>query len=131
MTNDRGDERNPAASIDETGTIDLAALHRATGGDLELQREVVSMFTLQVTEKLETIRRSVAERDAENLQRASHTLLGSCTTLGVVGMTGFLLALERSAMSASFETAQTLCEELAVAAGQALRLLEQSVLSSR
>ena len=49
----------------------------------------------RVAEKLEAIRRAVLDRDADGLRRASHTLLGSCTTLGAVGMAGLVAAGRR------------------------------------
>ena len=110
--------------------VDLAALHRATGGDQALQREVVQMFAEQVGVKLEDLRRSVAEHDTDALRRACHTLLGSCTTLGAVRMAELLLILEKTAGTDSFDTASAVCADLAAEADRSLRFLEQSVLSS-
>jgi HPt (histidine-containing phosphotransfer) domain-containing protein len=118
------------ASDTRSQVVDLTVLHRATGGDRALQREVVQMFAEQLAAKLEVIRRAVAEHDTEALRRASHTLLGSCTTLGAVRMADLLVILEQAAETASFEALPAVCANLATEADRSLRFLEQSVLSS-
>lgn len=139
MASLRRDEDHQAPANENPGSgagdsraqvVDLAALHRATGGDQALQREVIQMFAEQVGVKLEVIRRAVADGDADALRRASHTLLGSCTTLGAVRMAELLLILENTADTDSFDTAPAVCADLAAEADRSLRFLEQSVLSS-
>lgn len=110
--------------------VDLAALHRSTGGDQALQREVVQMFAEQIGVKLEVIRRAVADGDADALRRASHTLLGSSTTLGAVRMAELLATLEETAQSGDYELARAACAQLTVEAEKSLGLLRESVLSS-
>lgn len=122
---------NPGSGAGDTRApiVDLVALHRATGGDEALQREVLQMLVEQTAEKLEQVRRSLVDLDADSLRRASHTLLGSCATLGAVRMAELLALLEQSALSGAFDTAREVYADLTVEAERSLRLLGQRVLS--
>lgn len=89
------------------------------------------MLVEQVAEKLELIRQSLVARDADGVRRASHTLLGSCSTLGAVTMAELLALLEEAALAGDFATGNRLYEHLSAVAGRSLALLEESVLTSR
>jgi|GEM_PF-4010398 len=127
----RPDGDDPRACDAADMTVDLLALSRATGGDPALQREVVRMLVEQAAEKLELIRQSLVERDADTLRRACHTLLGSCSTLGAVKMAELLSLLEEAALAGDFETGSRVCADLSAVARRSLALLEESVLALR
>ena len=123
---DRDQAASAAAGGGELGHVpafNLDALARATAGDESLQREVLEMLSGQIPPSLEAIRRAVRTRDADALHRASHTLLGSCTTLGACAMAELLTALERSAGEGAFDAAETLVSDLAGAAEATLAFL--------
>jgi HPt (histidine-containing phosphotransfer) domain-containing protein len=95
-------------------------------GDRDLLRELIDVFFEDAPERLDAVRRALADRDAGALYRAAHALKGSAGNFGapnVVGRANRLEALAREneldASALEFELLETdvnqLVAELAAA----------------
>jgi signal transduction histidine kinase/CheY-like chemotaxis protein/HPt (histidine-containing phosphotransfer) domain-containing protein len=85
----------PAA---EDGSV-AAHLHRATGGNKNLQRSLIKTFLADAPRTLSRIRRAIAEKDAQKLASAAHAFKGSIAIFGAakaVSMARGLEAMGRS-----------------------------------
>jgi PAS domain S-box-containing protein len=62
--------------------VDMARLKNLTGDDPALISEVAEIFLTESEDLMQTIRDSLAERDAETLSKAAHSLKGSVANFG-------------------------------------------------
>ena len=53
------------------------------GGDQELFREVIEIFLDDLPKHMATLRRAIADGDAEGIERTAHTLKGELGYLGI------------------------------------------------
>ena len=61
--------------------FDRARFDEQTGGDRDLQREVVGMFLEDVDARVQAIRAAIVERDAARLRSSAHALKGAASYL--------------------------------------------------
>ena len=61
--------------------FDRARFDVQTGGDRDLQREVIQMFLEDCESRVEAIRAAVVERDAARLRSTAHALKGAASYL--------------------------------------------------
>lgn len=95
--------------------IDLAHLARQTGGDHELERELLSLFVQQCARHLRTIH---AAGDARSRMDAAHTLKGAAQAVGAWSVADAADAMERL-LAAGEGRADNAMDALALAAAEA------------
>jgi CheY-like chemotaxis protein/HPt (histidine-containing phosphotransfer) domain-containing protein len=93
--------------------LDHGALEglRELGGKGFLE-ELKDLFLEQASVHLESLRRATAEEDALSIERAAHTLKGSCINMGASRMADICIALEHVGHSGELERALVLVERL-------------------
>jgi len=62
--------------------VDREALMERLGGDASLLKEIVDLFVLDCSRLLADMKEAVAQRDAERLEKAAHSLKGSVGNFG-------------------------------------------------
>ena len=62
---------------DQLASLDMAAALAGVGGDIELLKEIASIFLEECPNALSEIRRTVENGDSKGLERAAHSLKGS------------------------------------------------------
>lgn len=95
-----------------TSPIDLVYLARQTGGDSELEQELLALFADQCIKHLDTIRRANAKLGSD----AAHTLKGAARAIGAWQVAD---AAERVEQSLTRRSVAEGLGELAVAADEA------------
>jgi HPt (histidine-containing phosphotransfer) domain-containing protein len=79
--------------------VDLAQLARYTGGDRELNVEVLRLFEAQARILLENLRDALHERDARTWTRAAHGLKGAARGIGAFALADAAAFLEPNDLS--------------------------------
>ncbi len=77
--------------------VDWERAMMTVGGDRGLLRELIEVFLQERDEMLGAIRKAIETRDAKELRRASHSLKGALTHLGIPGPAEFARQIEDSA----------------------------------
>ncbi|MGO4403000.1 Hpt domain-containing protein [Bosea sp. RAF48] len=96
--------------------IDTEHLHRQTGGDHELERELLTLFAQQCVVHLRTIHGS-ADRQAR--MDAAHTLKGAARAIGAWQVAEAADRIEHGLGDAEARLADNALDELALAAAEA------------
>jgi len=69
-------------SNSESPSFDLAEARRQAGDDEAILREVLLLFLEDNPKTEANLRQALERRDAESLERAAHTIKGSCAIFG-------------------------------------------------
>jgi PAS domain S-box-containing protein len=100
------------SSGDEKPKLDKGALLERVGGDIELLRELVIIFTDDCPRLLDEIREAVQLGDAETLEKTAHTLKGSVGNFAAEDAFQAALRLEKIGRGKEMTLAQAALEEL-------------------
>lgn len=96
--------------------IDLVHLARQTGGDQELERELLALFSQQCIRHLRTIH---AAKDDQVRIDAVHTLKGAARAIGAWQVAAAADAIERELATSDARRAETAMDALTLAAAEA------------
>ncbi|HEV7259783.1 MAG TPA: Hpt domain-containing protein [Bosea sp. (in: a-proteobacteria)] len=96
--------------------IDLDHLARQTGGDLELEREILALFAQQCVRHLRTIHQA---EDARTRMDAAHTLKGAARAIGAWQVADAADAIERQLAETSPRDTEAAMDTLTLAAAEA------------
>jgi HPt (histidine-containing phosphotransfer) domain-containing protein len=96
--------------------IDLDHLARQTGGDLELEREILALFAQQCVRHLRTIHQA---EDARARMDAAHTLKGAARAVGAWQVADAADAIERQLAETSSRGTEAAMDTLTLAAAEA------------
>jgi len=88
-------------------SFDHAEAMRQVGDDAALLREVMELFVLEAPKREAEARLALERRDAELLERAAHSIKGSCVIFGATPTRDAAHRLELLARSGDFEGAAT------------------------
>ena len=97
--------------VDEDVGGAVAALEAALG-DPVVVNEVISTFLDDAPELVQTLRRSLEQRDLEELRRAAHTLKSNGRTFGASSLASLSEELELSAQTGSLASADDLLAQI-------------------
>src|SRR6266540_388476 len=99
--------RDTSSVRPDANLIDLQVLERIQAdlgdGDPTIVIELIDMFLSDSLQLLATMRQSLAECAAEDLQRAAHTLKSSSATLGAAALSKLSQTLELASRAAAFD----------------------------
>jgi two-component system, sensor histidine kinase and response regulator len=98
--------QGPAKVRVDAKFVDVAAALERLGGDRELYYELVEVFRTECPGIAEEIRRAIEGRDSKTLERGAHTLRGSSSNLGAIGVSEAARELEKLARSETLENAE-------------------------
>jgi CheY-like chemotaxis protein len=102
----------PAAGEEEDlPPVDLGGLEAALG-DPVVVSEVISTFLDDAPELVRTLRRSLEQRNLEELRRAAHTLKSNGRTFGASSLASLSEELELSAQAGSLASADDLLAQI-------------------
>lgn len=96
--------------------IDLAHLARQTGGDHDLERELLALFSQQCVRHLRTIH---AASDAQARIDAAHTLKGAASAIGAWQVAEAADVIERQLAANDADRTERAMDALALAAAEA------------
>lgn len=96
--------------------IDLDHLARQTGGDQELERELLALFAQQCVRHLRTIHQA---QDAGSRIDAAHTLKGAARAIGAWQVADAADAIEQLIAQSDTRRAEAAMDTLALAAAEA------------
>jgi HPt (histidine-containing phosphotransfer) domain-containing protein len=96
--------------------IDLVHLARQTGGDVELERELLTLFAQQCARQLRAIH---VAADAGARRDAAHTLKGAAQAIGAWQVAQAADALERQLSATGAAAPESAMDALALAAAEA------------
>lgn len=68
--------------------------------------ELIDLFLQRLDESLPKMRKALAERDLESLVTVSHTLKGTCGSVGALRMSGMCSRLNQAARQGQWEEAE-------------------------
>ncbi len=111
-------EAGPVATTEQTPVIDWDAALRSVNGDRTLLRDLAEAFLMESPQRVEEIRRALAEGDAASLRRAAHTVKGSARYFGAAEMFRHAERLEELAKNGDLAEAAPLAETLITAMQQ-------------
>ncbi|MFP4379773.1 MAG: response regulator [Candidatus Sumerlaeia bacterium] len=80
-------------------------LMERTDQDAELAGEIISIYISDTPDEIETLKKDLANNDAENLSKDAHSLKGSSASAGAVNMQAISFELEKMGKSGSIEKA--------------------------
>jgi len=86
-------------------SFDLDEARRQVGDDEVILREVIGLFIEDNPKREEDLRRALERRDAELLERAAHTIKGSCVIFGAAAARDAAHDLELLGRAVDFEKA--------------------------
>ena len=86
-----------------------------TGGDTELEQELINLFLEDTPQRLAELEHSITTGDAITIQEAAHTLKGSCGNMGAVRMHHLAVDIEASARKGDLKDIQQPVQALAAA----------------
>jgi signal transduction histidine kinase/CheY-like chemotaxis protein/HPt (histidine-containing phosphotransfer) domain-containing protein len=96
---DEADARVDAAAGNGRPTIDRAALDELTGGDAELNRDIVTRYRESLGEDLDALGRALRDGDVDDLRRQAHRIAGASRTVGAHAVAAEASRLEHAAQS--------------------------------
>jgi len=91
--------------------VDAERLSESTAGDRELALELASLFLEATPAQLEALREALDAKDARRVAEISHTLKGSCGSLGATPMEDLCKQIETEAVRSSLDGARALLEQ--------------------
>ncbi len=87
------DEKSRIADrAEESGAVDLSILRAQTGGDPNLEREVLGLFLTRATGELARLK---AAETADARRRVAHGLVGAASAVGAVKVARLAASVER------------------------------------
>jgi HPt (histidine-containing phosphotransfer) domain-containing protein len=99
-----------------SGPVDVQHLRRYTFGDQALEKEVLSLFVMQLPETLAALRAAASQKD---WKVATHTLKGSCRAVGAFRLGDIAQDAEKLAFSAESEACREAISRIEEAASEA------------
>ena len=112
---------------DPRPVFDRAALDRQTGGDRDLQADVIRMFLDDCPTHVEAIRAAVAAADAARLRSSAHALKGSAAYLSAAFVVEAAAAIEAIGRDGRLEAAAAWMARLDAAVAELLPELRASL----
>ncbi|MGI9100681.1 MAG: Hpt domain-containing protein [Solirubrobacteraceae bacterium] len=93
--------REPAASgaPPAAPAIDRSALDELTGGDEDLNRDILTRYLQSLGDDLDALRQSLRVGDVNGLQRHAHRIAGASRSVGAHAVAAQASRLERAAQS--------------------------------
>lgn len=101
--------------MSERAVIDHEALNmllEAVGGDTAFLTELIDAYFVDTLELLATMRRSLATKDAQELQRAVHSLKSNSANFGAHTLTGLCRELEERGKDNRLAGADALIDQI-------------------
>jgi len=92
--------------------FDRARFDAQTGGDRDLQREVMQMFLEDCGARVQAIRAAVGERDAARLRSSAHALKGGAAYLSASVVVETAARLERLGRDGTLDEAGSALQQL-------------------
>lgn len=81
--------------VNEGKLLDIEDLLNRVGGDEELAKRILAIFTADCSEKLSSIKEAIAEKNAEALERTAHSLKGSSANVSAIGISQVAFTLQK------------------------------------
>jgi len=98
-------ENDQSSFQEQLYRLDESVALSRVGGDVDLLREIVSLFLDDYPQSLELIRQAVAQGDRAGLERHAHSLKGSVSTFGAQEVFDAAFDLEKQGRSGDLSSA--------------------------
>jgi CheY-like chemotaxis protein len=123
-------QRATAAMAEPDGSnspVDMDRLNEFTEGNLESFKELANLYLAQTTDQLEHLEAAVANANALEVRRISHSCAGASATCGMRFLVPILRQLERESAEGNLANSQTLCEQSLAEFARIRQFLEESM----
>jgi HPt (histidine-containing phosphotransfer) domain-containing protein len=95
---------NAGATLAAPPAIDLAALHEVTGGNVQVERDLLGDFRDSINEDEAGLRAAHASGDAVTLRRYAHRIQGACCVIGALELAAACADIQQRAKTAPQDT---------------------------
>ena len=85
--------------------IDLAAFREVTGGDPQLERDLLGDFRDSINEDDAGLRAALARGDTDALRRYAHRIQGACGVIGALELAAACAAIQSAVKAAPHDAA--------------------------
>ncbi|WP_055077557.1 Hpt domain-containing protein [Pseudanabaena sp. 'Roaring Creek'] len=75
--------------------IDLAHLHQISEGDIEFEIDVLRVYIEDISQRIESIRKAIANDDLPKLMGAAHHIKGASGNVGALQIQSLAVQLEK------------------------------------
>ncbi|WP_164976092.1 Hpt domain-containing protein [Oleiharenicola lentus] len=103
----------------------IAALRDLNPEDPAFLRELIDVFLEDVPQRFAELDKALAAQDAPLLQRAAHTIKGSCSNFGATSLAQVALEMEKQGKAAAFAEAAATYPSLKAEFAQVAEALKQ------
>ncbi len=108
----------------ESGPVEIEWIREVADGDREFERELIETFLSDSEEQLRFLEVALDEEDAEEVRARAHTLKGSSSNAGAIGVRDLAYELEKIGAGGELQQARGVFSELEDAFEQARQFLE-------
>ncbi|MCA9728264.1 MAG: Hpt domain-containing protein [Candidatus Eisenbacteria bacterium] len=99
--------------MDQSNTlIDHSHLEDVSGGDREFEAELMQEFVGSTPRLISDLAQAIVVGDVKRVEISSHTIKGSCRSLGAVLMADPCFQIEKAAREGSLENAPELLQQV-------------------
>jgi len=123
-------QRFTAAGSSTGSAIDSAVLEKFRAMMGEVASELIGLFLEDTPRLLADLREAVAQKDAERLQQAAHTLKSSSASLGAMGLSGLCRELEALGRAGTLEGAAEKVAQVEAEYERVKAVLEEQIAST-
>ncbi len=92
--------------------VDLERLSRTTGGDLEVELELLRIFVEQTDEKLRSVEAALAAGNYKQIREDAHAIKGSSANVGADGLRELAASLEGRMKNGEHARAEAMVAEV-------------------
>ena len=96
----------------QVAEIDVVRLREAVEGDVDLARELLTLYLSDIEKRLPSLEKGLREEDASMVHQEVHTIKGASANLGVEGMRKLAVRLEQECKEGAFHEGLQLMAEL-------------------
>jgi CheY-like chemotaxis protein len=117
----------PAGGADPNGPVDMERLNEFTEGNPESFRELAELYLTQTADQLEHLEAAVANANALEIRRISHSCAGASATCGMRFLVPLLRQLERESAEGNLTHSKSLYDQSTAEFARIRRFLEESM----
>jgi HPt (histidine-containing phosphotransfer) domain-containing protein len=113
------------SSEPEDPPVDLSRLARTTGGDVEVELELLRIFLEQTEERLRSVEAALARRDYAQIREDAHSIKGASANVGADRLRELAATLEGRMKSGEHEQVEAMVNEVTVELARVRAYLER------
>ena len=113
------------SSEPEDPPVDLSRLARTTGGDVEIELELLRIFLEQTEERLRSLEAALARKDYAQIREDAHSIKGASANVGADRLREIAATLEGRMKTGESERVEAMLKDVAEEFGRVRAYLER------